>query len=115
MSLTTYTALSAKNQFGQLLDDAQIAPVEITKHNRPVGALLSMQKLQEIAAHLLSEPLKAAVAAGELSVTEAINDQLSMDAHIDAVLAEVEQGGVSAPDDDFWQRIRDKAGRLNAS
>lgn len=115
MGLTTYTALSAKNQFGQLLDDAQIAPVEITKHNRPVGALLSMQKLREIAEHLLSEPLKKAVDADELSVTEAINEQLKMDAHISEVLTEVASGKVSEPDNDFWQRIRDKAGHLNAS
>jgi prevent-host-death family protein len=39
----TMTAANAKNRFGQLLDAAQREPVVITKNDRPVGVLLSMQ------------------------------------------------------------------------
>lgn len=113
MTIKTYTALGAKNQFGRLLDDVQLAPIEITKHNRPVGAVFSMQKLHIIADSLLSEPLKNAVAHGDISVIEAINEQLKMDEHINTILNDVEQGKYSVPDEQFWQRIRDKASLLN--
>lgn len=113
MTIKTYTALGAKNQFGRLLDDVQLAPIEITKHNRPVGAVFSMQKLNAIAESLLSEPLKTALANKEISVTEAINEQLKMDEHITSILTDVEQGKYSVPDEPFWQRIRDKADLLN--
>lgn len=113
MTIKTYTALGAKNQFGRLLDDVQLAPIEITKHNRPVGAVFSMQKLHMMADSLLSEPLKNAVAQGDISVIEAINEQLKMDEHIKTVLSDVEQGKYSVPDEQFWQRVRDKANLLN--
>lgn len=37
------TAREAKNHFGELLDAAQREPVVITKNNRPVGIMISIQ------------------------------------------------------------------------
>ena len=37
------TARDAKNHFGEFLDTAQREPVVITKNNRPVGIMISMQ------------------------------------------------------------------------
>ena len=37
-------AREAKNQFGQLLDAAQRAPVRVTKKGRPVGVMMSMEQ-----------------------------------------------------------------------
>ena len=37
------TARDAKNHFGEFLDSAQREPVVITKNNRPVGIMISIQ------------------------------------------------------------------------
>jgi len=37
------TARDAKNHFGEFLDSAQREPVLITKNNRPVGVMISIQ------------------------------------------------------------------------
>ena len=37
-------AREAKNQFGQLLDAAQRAPVRVTKKGRAVGVMMSMEQ-----------------------------------------------------------------------
>ncbi|MBS4097339.1 MAG: type II toxin-antitoxin system Phd/YefM family antitoxin [Sulfuricella sp.] len=37
------TARDAKNHFGEFLDTAQREPVVITKNNRPVGIMISIQ------------------------------------------------------------------------
>lgn len=43
MAMKTMTAREAKNHFGELLDNAQREPVIITKNNRPVGLMISIQ------------------------------------------------------------------------
>ena len=40
------TAADAKNAFGSFLDAVQHEPVVITKQNRPVGVMLSMQDVK---------------------------------------------------------------------
>ncbi|SMN02503.1 hypothetical protein SPONN_1206 [uncultured Candidatus Thioglobus sp.] len=42
----TITAVEAKNHFGQFLDKVQRAPVLVTKKNRPVAVMLSIQDIQ---------------------------------------------------------------------
>ncbi len=41
-----FNATQAKNQFGQLLDDAQAEPVIIQKNGRDVAVLVSMAEYQ---------------------------------------------------------------------
>jgi prevent-host-death family protein len=40
------TAADAKNSFGEFLDTVQHEPVVVTKKNRPVGMMLSMQDVK---------------------------------------------------------------------
>ncbi len=44
--MKTFNATQAKNQFGQLLDDAQAEPVIIQKNGRDVAVLVSMSEFQ---------------------------------------------------------------------
>ena len=44
--MKTFNATQAKNQFGQLLDDAQAEPVIIQKNGRDVAVLVSMSEYQ---------------------------------------------------------------------
>ena len=41
-------ARDAKNRFGQLLDEAQSAPVRVTKKGRAVGVMMSMQQYERL-------------------------------------------------------------------
>lgn len=42
------TAADAKNSFGTFLDAAQREPVIVTKKNRPVGMMISMQDVKTL-------------------------------------------------------------------
>ena len=44
MSITTFTAKEAKNNFGRLLDEARQFPVAIEKNGRRVAVLMSVEK-----------------------------------------------------------------------
>jgi len=39
--MLTYTANDAKTRFGELLDRVQRGPVQVTRHNRAVGIVVS--------------------------------------------------------------------------
>jgi len=46
--MKTVSAREAKNEFGSLVDAAQREPVILTKHNRPVAAVVSIEDLAQI-------------------------------------------------------------------
>ena len=56
----------AQNSFGAFLDTAQREPVMVTRRNRPVGVMLSMENLPAIfeLADSIRETIKAGVKAG---------------------------------------------------
>ncbi len=41
--MQTFTANEAKTRFGELLDRVQHAPVQVTRHNRVVGVMVSAE------------------------------------------------------------------------
>jgi prevent-host-death family protein len=41
--MQTFTANEAKTRFGELLDRVQRAPVQVTRHNRVVGVMVSAE------------------------------------------------------------------------
>ncbi len=41
--MQTFTANEAKTRFGELLDRVQRAPVQVTRHNRVVGVVVSAE------------------------------------------------------------------------
>jgi prevent-host-death family protein len=43
VTLKTMTARDAKNRFGEFLDAARREPVVVTKNNRPVGIMISIE------------------------------------------------------------------------
>ena len=48
--MTTVTSKDAQNRFGQLIDTAQREPVSITRHDRPVAVIMSVQRYEELEA-----------------------------------------------------------------
>jgi prevent-host-death family protein len=87
------TAADAKNSFGTFLDAVQREPVIVTKKNRPVGMMLSMQDV------------KTLFGDSEDSVIHALED-----ARIDAKTAiarqQVREGKVTLADGAFFEGMR---------
>lgn len=64
--MKTISSKEAQNSFGAFLDSAQREPVVVTRRNRPVGVMLSMENLAAIfeLADSMRETIKAGVKAG---------------------------------------------------
>ena len=105
--MPTMTALQAKNAFGQFLDAAQRAPVEVTKNGRVVGAMFSQVDLQAMAAAYLSAPVREGLAAGEVTLSEALLRQAEMNRRLEAAEADVAAGRVHVADAAFFEGIRE--------
>ena len=65
--MRTMTAKDAKNHFGELLMEAQKAPVTIEKNGKPVAVLYSYEDHHHIEQAKL-EWLKAAIAEGDADI-----------------------------------------------
>ncbi len=61
------TAANAKTHFGKFLDTAQREPVILTKKNRPVGVMFSMQDIEDT---IWGEKARKAHAEGYLNSDE---------------------------------------------
>ena len=64
--MKTMTSKEAQNAFGSFLDSVQREPVMVTRRNRPVGVMLSMDDLPAILtlADSIKEVIKAGVTTG---------------------------------------------------
>ena len=78
--MQTFTANQAKTQFGQFLDTAQREPVQVMKHDRVVGVMVSAKDYEAMRLfyadrlqHRLAQSAQLAEAAG---LTENKLDQL---------------------------------------
>lgn len=87
------SAKDAKNHFGELLMEAQRAPVTIEKNGRPVAVLYSYEEHHHIEASRL-EWLKAAVAEGLEDLDAGRSAELS-----DELMAQIKTDGRSPLDE----------------
>lgn len=83
MTMKMITAKDAKNSFGVFLDTVQHEPVVVTKRDRPVGVMFSMNDLPAMTDFVDSMKLKinAGIAAG-LEDAEAGHSQKITDDYI---------------------------------
>ena len=65
--MKTMSAAEAKTRFGQFLDSAQRAPVVVTKKNRPVGVMFSIQDIEDT---VWGEQARKAQAEGFIGETQ---------------------------------------------
>lgn len=107
--MKTMTAVEAKNAFGQLLEAAHREPVAVTKNNREIAAMFSMEDIRALAEAFLAEPLKADVETGRLNVVEAIMAQISLNKRLEANRAAISEGRGMVADEAYFQRLRDRA------
>ena len=65
--MKTMTAVEAKTHFGKFLDAAQREPVIVTKKNRAVGVMFSMQDIEDT---VWAEKARAAQSEGYIGAKE---------------------------------------------
>ena len=105
--MSKMTALEAKNAFGQFLEAAQRGPVEVTKNGRMVGAMFSKADLQAMASAYLSAPVRQALDAGAVNLSEALLRQAEMNRRLEAAEADIAAGRVHVADAAFFEGIRE--------
>jgi prevent-host-death family protein len=91
--MRTMTAKDAKNHFGELLMEAQKAPVTIEKNGKPVAVLYSYEDHHHIEQAKL-EWLKAAIAEGDADVAAGRVHELT-----DDLIAAIKSDGPSFLDE----------------
>ena len=107
--MRTMTAVEAKNAFGQFLEATHREPVAVTKNNREIAALFSMEDLRSLAATFLASPLKAEVETGRMTVVEAIMAQVQINKRLDASRAAIAEGKGIVADEQYFDGLRDRA------
>ena len=80
--MQTFTANQAKTQFGQFLDTAQREPVQVMKHDRVVGVMVSVKDYEAMRlfyADRLGHRLQQSAALAESAglTEQKLNDLLS--------------------------------------
>jgi prevent-host-death family protein len=109
MTMKTVTAVEAKNSFGRLLEATHREPVMVTKNNREIAAMFSMQDVQALADAFLADPLKAEVAEGKRSVLDALMAQLEINRRLEAGRKAIAEGNGLVADDTYFASLRDRA------
>ncbi len=81
--MQTMTANAAKTNFGLFLDTAQREPVQVKRHDRVVGVMVSAQDYEAMRAfyadRLIRTMRETALEAKAAGMTEAILDELLAD------------------------------------
>jgi len=81
--MQTYTANEAKTRFGELIDHVQREPVQVTRHNRVVGVMVSAEDYHGMrtyyADRLLRTLQQSAAEAATKGLTEQTLEQLLRD------------------------------------
>lgn len=85
MSMKVVTAKDAKNTFGELLETSQREPVVVTKHDRPVSVMFSVNDFDAMAAFVeqmkttIHAGIMAGIADSEAGRTTEVNDTFIAD------------------------------------
>ncbi|OZB16221.1 MAG: hypothetical protein B7X53_09415 [Hyphomonas sp. 34-62-18] len=107
--MKTMTAVEAKNSFGQLLEATLREPVAVTKNRREVAAMFSMEDVRALADSFLAAPMKADVAAGKLSLLDALMAQIDLNRRLEAGRRAISEGDGIVADATYFASLRDRA------
>ncbi|MBK6639552.1 MAG: type II toxin-antitoxin system Phd/YefM family antitoxin [Rhodocyclaceae bacterium] len=81
--MQTYTANEAKTRFGELLDRVQREPVQVTRHNRVVGVMVSAEDYDAMRRYYAERLIKTMDDAGAEAERNGLTPEL-----LDALLAD---------------------------
>lgn len=54
--MRTFSSASAKNHFGELIDAARLAPVAITKYDKPFVVVMAVEEFERLTERGVREP-----------------------------------------------------------
>ena len=109
MQMKTVTAVEAKNAFGRLLEATHREPVAVTKNNREIVAMFSMEDVHALAETVLADPVKQDVAAGKLNVIEALMAQIELNKRLEAGRKAIAEGTGVVADAAYFDTLRARA------
>jgi prevent-host-death family protein len=104
--MKTMTALEAKNSFGKFLSSSQREPVLVTKNQQRVGALISMEDLENIARSYLPKEVHTRINNGEVELIDALMQQTVIDRRIEQSREEIKDGQGVEMDAGYFDRLR---------
>ena len=109
MHMKTMTAAEAKNAFGRFLETVHREPVAVTKNNREIAAMFSMEDIHSLAGAFLAEPLKEDVEAGRMNVVEAMMQQISLNKRLEANRQAIAAGRGVVADESYFAALKERA------
>lgn len=113
--MKTMTALEAKNSFGKFLSSSQREPVLVTKNQQPVGAMISMEDLENIARSYLPEEAHNRINNGEIELIDALMRQTVIDRQIEQSRNEINDGQAIEMDAGYFDRLRAHVDQISRS
>jgi len=111
--MKTMTALEAKNSFGKFLSSSQREPVLVTKNRQRVGAMISIEDLENIARSYLPQEVHNRINKGEIDLVDALMQQVVIDRRIEQSRAEIRSGQAIEMDEGYFDRLRDHVNRVS--
>jgi len=73
--MQTFTANEAKTRFGELLDRVQREPVQVTKHNRVIGVMVSAEDYQSMRAYYVDRLQRTMRETAEAAAAKGLTDE----------------------------------------
>lgn len=108
MLMKTMTALEAKNSFGKFLTASQREPVTVTKNSQEVGAMFSMEDLQNMAEAYLPSIELERVHNGEIGLVEALMRQVEINTRIAKSKQEYLDGDTLEMDKAYFKNLKSR-------
>lgn len=108
MLVKTMTALEAKNSFGKFLTASQREPVTVTKNSQEIGAMFSMEDLQNMAHAYLPVIELQRVQDGKIGLVEALMYQVNINNKISKSRQEFVEGKTLKMDAAYFDNLKSR-------
>lgn len=108
MLVKTMTALEAKNSFGKFLTASQREPVTVTKNSQEIGAMFSMEDLQNMAQAYLPAAEVNRVEQGEMGLVEALMQQVHINNKITKSRQQFAEGKTLEMNSDYFDSLKSR-------
>jgi len=113
MLVKTMTALEAKNSFGKFLTASQREPVTVTKNSQEIGAMFSMEDLQNMAHAYLPALELERVQGGEVGLVEALMRQVYVNNKIAKSKQEFAEGKTLEMDTAYFNNLKSRISKAS--
>jgi len=113
MLVKTMTALEAKNSFGKFLTASQREPVTVTKNSQEIGAMFSMEDLQNMAHAYLPALELERVQDGDVGLVEALMRQVYVNNKIAKSKQDFAEGKTFEMDAAYFNNLKSRISKVS--